>query len=122
MEIFLLLILLILFLFLFLRFKTPKFVETDLTISLYVLNLATENYRVLILNNNIEKLQKIYDLDKKSKTNSSNQFKEQYEILLKQAAKDILESQVSAAIKKNLFKYFTLDSLLIHIINLLRSV
>jgi hypothetical protein len=112
---------LIISLLIYLRFRMPKFVEADLAISLYVLNLATNNYKELILTPRIEGLERIYDLDKKSKTNSSKQFKEQCEILLKQSAKEILESQISAATKKNLFKYFTIDSLLIHVISLLRS-
>jgi len=115
--------LLILIYFVWQHFKIKKsiFTELELTITHYVLESATTNYKNSYFTQKYNQLLSRHDLDDSSATNSFKKFNREYEDLLKESAKDIYSNHLSDNIKKICLKYFTLDALLLQIISNLKD-
>lgn len=109
------------FIYQFLKFKKSQLLESDVTILFYTIDSATNMYKELFFNDNLKELYKKYDLEQNSRTNSSHQFNVEYNELVKNSAKEIINMYISNNIKKTAFKYFTFNSLVSYIINSLRS-
>jgi len=105
----------------FYKFKYAQFNESEITVLMFVLGNIINNYKNTFLEQKYSQLMKKYDLEKNSSTNSKKLFNEEYEQILKDSAKEIITVYFSDDLRRVAFKYFTLDSLLLHIISSLRS-
>ncbi len=127
MEIYILIIISLFLLFLvyfgwiFLNFKISQSNESEFVVLNYTIGLILENYKSVYFNNNVNNLTEKHDLKEGSPTNSSKLYRDEYEKLVHSSAKEVISVHMSQNMKKIAFKYYTLDSLLLHVINLLRS-
>jgi len=120
-SIFLFLLILFYFIIRHFKFKYDQFVESEISVLIYTIDTITNTYKELIFKNNYEELVAKYDIDEKSKTKSLERFNEDYNQLIKDSAKDILENYLATKLKVKSKKYFTTDSLLLYLISSLRS-
>lgn len=107
--------------FKYLRILKNKFEENEIAVMFYMINSITNQYKSTFFQENHRKLRKKYDIREDSPTKATGQFQKEYEQLLRDSTNEIVKSYFSDELKKKIFKYFTLDSLLLHIISSLRS-
>ena len=81
-----------------------------------LLDILIDDYFVFYLYPKIEQLKKSHDLDVKSQTNSIKLFNQEYSEILNKYTNDVI-NHLSLKIKKELLIYFSIDGLLLYIIN-----
>ena len=94
--------------------------KDEYLIHTHILEQIIDNYKILILEEKITKLRKNYDIDPQSKTNSIVAYQKEYNKLLRQSSREVI-NHLSTNTRKKLLEYYTEDSLILHILNLLRS-
>lgn len=95
--------------------------ESSFVISMKILNTLIDDYCIFHLEAGIKKLKKNYDLDENSQTNAFNQFNQDYITLLNTTTRSIIHEYLSPTIKTELLIYFSIDSLILYIINQLQD-
>ncbi len=85
----------------------------------HILENLIEEYKAIILSDQIIKLQKQHDIDPNSKTNAIDLYNEKYNKLIKRSSKEIFRT-LSKSVLNKLLSYYTQDGLILHIIYLLK--
>lgn len=114
-------LLLIYFIWQYFKARRSPLIESDLIIIKYVLDSIISHYKTLYFTKKYEALLSIHDLDSSSITNSFKKFNKEYEIILKESAKDIYANYITDGVKKTCLRYYTLDALFLQIISNLKD-
>ena len=91
--------------------------ESNFLISMKILDLTISDYCDSYFIDHINKMKKKYDLNEESQTQSINQFKKEYTQNLNDTIKIIINQYLSPDIRDELLFYFSIDSLILYIIN-----
>jgi hypothetical protein len=122
--------LIILFLFLliiwygiykYLKLQENKYIEGEIAVIIHLIDETVRRYKLAFFQKNYEILLKKYDIDDNSPTKATARFQTEYSNLLHTSTQEIISSYMSNQMKKKAFKYFSFDSLLLHIISSLRG-
>ena len=104
-----------------LRLNKLETKENLFVVSNSVLHDTINLYFQTILQEKIEALSSQYDLDPKSKTQAIKAYNESCNLLLSQAAKDIMRNYLSKDCLKILLKFYSIDGLILTIISKLKG-
>lgn len=91
--------------------------ESNFLISMKILDMTISDYCDSYFIDHINKMKKKYDLNEESQTQSINQFKKEYTQNLNDTIKIIINQYLSPDIRDELLFYFSIDSLILYIIN-----
>ena len=86
-----------------------------------VLEQVINNYKTLVLDEKVTNLRKNYDIDPQSKTNAIKIYQKEYNELLRQSSIEIMGKHLSKNTRDKLLEFYSEESLILHILNLLRS-